>query len=98
MMTHKRQGHEHLTGKTAYESRRKTNETIGLDKFVEIDAQKLSRNAKMISEIEMLNHLENMVFAIRVLEKTFKSNKGLDIRDQLTHFLRLSRILISTNA
>ena len=42
-------------------------EVVRLDEFVEIDAQELHRNAEMSAEVEVLRHLDDIVFLIRIL-------------------------------
>jgi hypothetical protein len=67
MMTHERKGHQHLTCEPSNEGSRKPNETVCLDQFVQIDTEQLHGYAKVISEVEVLSHLNDMVPLIRVL-------------------------------
>jgi hypothetical protein len=72
MMTHQRQGRQHLGGKSPNENSRKASKAISFYQLVQIDAEKLHRNAKMVSEIEMLGHLDNMVLLFRILGQNYR--------------------------
>jgi len=67
MMPHERKGHQHLTCKPSNEGSRKSNETISLDQFVQIDTEQFHGYAKMISEVKVLSHLYDMMPLIRIL-------------------------------
>lgn len=46
---------------------RKSNESIGFDQFIEVDAQQLHGNAQVITEVKMFGHFDNMMFFIGIL-------------------------------
>lgn len=78
MVTHERKRHQHLTCKSPNKGSGKSNETVCLDQFVQIDAKQFHGYAKMISEIKMLSHLDDMMLLIRVLQ--LFSTKELKMR------------------
>jgi hypothetical protein len=67
MMAHQHKSAEHLGRETADQGCGEANETICLDQFVQIDAEKLHRNAEMVAEVKVLRHLDDMVFLLRIL-------------------------------
>lgn len=88
---------QHLTCEPANKPSRKSHETVGLDKLIEVNAQELHRDAEMTTEIEMFRHLDDMVFLILVLRQS--SIFAIVLADNThTHLRKLSRILISTRA
>jgi len=97
-MTHECEGHQHLTCKSTDEGSGKADKTVGLDKFIEIDAKQFRGNTQVIAKIEMFNHFENMMISIRVLEILFQKRLSLVFWFILTHFFKFSSILISTSA
>jgi hypothetical protein len=97
MVPHQRERQQHLTCKTADQSRRKAHKTVSLDKFVKIDAKKFHGDAQVISEVEMLSHLNDMVFLLQILDRIRRQHSGPRSHSR-THLRRLSRILISTKA
>jgi hypothetical protein len=78
MMTHERKGHQHLTRKPSNEGSRKSNETVCLDQFVQIDTEQFHGYAKMISEVKVLSHLNDMMPLIRVLQLFSTNDWKLD--------------------
>lgn len=82
MVTHQRQRQQHLTCEPANQCCRETDKSIGLDQLIKIDAQQLHGYAQMISEIEVLCHLDDMVLFIRILRKNeFSTGKTKDAGD-----------------
>ena len=66
-MTHERKRHQHLTCKPSNKGSRKSNETVGLDQFVQINTEQFHGYAKMISEVKVLSHFNDLVPLIRIL-------------------------------
>lgn len=77
MMTHQRQGRQHLSGESPNKDGRKASKAISFYQLVQIDAEKFHRNAKMVSKIEMFRHLDNMVLLFRVLEQCHRHGHDL---------------------
>ena len=69
MVPHQRERQQHLARKTANQCRCKTHKTVSLDKFVKIDAKKFHGDTQVISEVEMLGHLDDMVFLLQILDR-----------------------------
>ena len=67
MVPHEGQRQQHLAREAADEGGRETHEAVRLDQLVEIDAQQLHGDTKVVAEIEMFSHLDNMVLFVRVL-------------------------------
>jgi hypothetical protein len=67
VLSHQRQGHQHLICEAANERGRESDESIGFDQFIQVDAQQFHCNAQVIPEVKMFSHFDNMVFFIRVL-------------------------------
>lgn len=68
MMSHERQGQEHLRSEPPNEGSREAHKAIGLDQLVQVETQKLHCNAEMATEVEVFDHLRNMVLPIGILE------------------------------
>ena len=60
---------QHLLGEPPDELDRETSEGVRLDEFVEVHIEKLSRDAQMATEVEMLGHLDDVVLLVRILPK-----------------------------
>lgn len=67
VMSHQRERGEHLRGETANQRGGKSDKPVGLDELVEIDAEEFHGNAQMIAEVEVLCHLDDMVFLVGIL-------------------------------
>lgn len=67
VMSHQGQGLQHLTGEASNQSGGEAYEAIGLDQFVQVDAQELHGDAQVTAEIKMLSHFDNMVLLFSVL-------------------------------
>jgi hypothetical protein len=72
MMTHQCQRGQHLSREPPDKNGRKASKAISFYQFVQIDAEKLHHNAKMLSEVEMFYHLDNMVLLFRILERNHR--------------------------
>ena len=70
MVTHEREGLQHLARETTNKTCREPMEVVRLDQLVEVDAQQLHRDAQMATEVEVFSHLDDMVFLLRVLQCT----------------------------
>ena len=68
VVPHKSQWLKHLTRKTTNQRRSEPDKTIRLDQLVQVDAQKLHRNAQVTTEVEVFCHLDNMMLLIVVLK------------------------------
>lgn len=68
MLAEKRQAAEDLDGETPNEGRRESRKAVGLDEFVEVDAEKLGDDAEVAAEREGLDHPDDMVFLLGVLQ------------------------------
>ena len=64
MMSKQGERKQDLSSEAAYKHRRKALEAIGFDELVEIDAEQLSRDAEMASEVEVFPDLQDAVFLI----------------------------------
>ena len=69
MVTHQREGLQHLACEPSNETGREAMEVVRLDQLIEVDAQELHRNAQMATEVEMLGHLDDVVLLVRILLK-----------------------------
>lgn len=69
MMTHQHKRTQHLDGEATNEDGRKTSELISLDEFIEVHAEKLHRNTKMVAEVKVLGHLDDVVLVVRILDR-----------------------------
>lgn len=69
MVTHQREGHEHLARKAPDQSSRKANKTVSFDELVKINAEEFHRDAYVVPEGKMFSHLDDMVFLFRILKK-----------------------------
>lgn len=97
VMTHERKGHQHLACEAANKGSGKAHKAICLDQLIQIDTEEFHSNAKVVSEVEMLSHLDDVVLLVRILQSF--SDSTIDTwAIQHTHFRKLSRILISTRA
>ena len=67
MVPHEGQRQQHLAREAADESGREAHEAVRLDQLVEIDAQQLHGDTKVVAEIEMFSHLDNMVLFVMIL-------------------------------
>ena len=67
VMSHQRERGEHLGGETANQCRGKSDKPVGLDELVEVVAEEFHGNAQMIAEVEVLCHLDDMVFLVGIL-------------------------------
>ena len=56
-----------LLGETADDLRRETTERIGLDELVKIHIKKLSRDAKVATEVEALDEVDHAMFVVGIL-------------------------------
>jgi hypothetical protein len=72
VMAHENERHEHLCSEPSNERSGKSDESVCLDELVKIDAHQFHCNTKVISEIEMVIHFNNMVFLVRVLENLYE--------------------------
>lgn len=72
VVSHQRQRLQHLTREPPNERCREPNKAIGLDQLVQVDTEQLGGNAQMTTEVEMLDHLKNMVFLILILQTTIQ--------------------------
>lgn len=68
MMSHQRQGLKHLASEAPDESSGKAHETVGFDELVEVDAEQLHGDAEVVSEVEVLRHLDDIVLLLLVLK------------------------------
>lgn len=100
MVTHKSKGGQHLASESPDESCREANEAVCFDEFIKIDAQKFHSNAEMTTEVEILRHFDDVVLFLGILGpvQLHQSRTQAKSGGKPTHFLRLSRILISTKA
>lgn len=71
-MTHQAQGHDHLACESPNQRSGEAGEAICLDQFVQINTEQLHRDTKMIPEIEMLGHFDDVMPFFFVLGKWFK--------------------------
>lgn len=69
MVTHQREGLQHLACEPSNETGCEAMEVVRLDQLVEVDAQELHRNAQMATEVEVLGHLDDVVLLVRILLK-----------------------------
>lgn len=67
MMAHQAQGHDHLACESPDQSCGEADKAIGLDQFVQVDAEQFHRDAEMVPEVKVFCHLDNMVLLIMVL-------------------------------
>ena len=67
VVTHECQGLQHLTCETTNQASRKSMEVVGLDQFIEVDAEQFHRDAQVTTEVEVLSHLDDMMLLVRVL-------------------------------
>jgi hypothetical protein len=67
MMAHQSKGAEHLGRKSPDQCGGETNKSICFDQLIKVDAEQLHCNTEMVTEIEMLCHLDDMVFFIGIL-------------------------------
>jgi hypothetical protein len=67
VVPHQRQRHQHLTREAAYEGCCETNKAIRFDEFVEVDAQQFHSDAEVAPKVEVLRHLDDVMFLIGVL-------------------------------
>ena len=98
MVAHQGQGQQHLARESTNQCRREACKAVRFDQLVQINAQKLHSNAEVISEIEMLRHFYDMMLLIWILRRHLITKACMLCCEKRTHFLRSSRILISTNA
>ena len=68
MMTHERKRHQHLACEAANKGSGKAHETICLDQLIQINTEEFHGNAKVVSEVEMFSHLDDMVLLLRILK------------------------------
>lgn len=72
MMSKQRERAEDLRGESTDEGRRESSKAVGLDEFVEIDAEKFGDDAEMLSKRERVDHPNDEVLLFRIL-LTFSS-------------------------
>jgi hypothetical protein len=70
VVAHESQRSEHLGRKSTNEGSSKANKAISLNQLVQVDTKQLHSNTQMVSEVEMLSHLDDMMFFIRVLSES----------------------------
>lgn len=67
MMAHQVERGEHLTCEAANQCSREAHKIVGLDELVKVDTEELHRNTQMVAEIEVLRHLDDIMFLFRIL-------------------------------
>lgn len=74
MLPHQDKRAEELGCESTDEGGGEPCEAVGLDELVEIDTEKLGSDAKMVSEVEVFSHLDDIVLLIRVLPSETKGS------------------------
>ena len=69
VLAHQHEGREHLACKPSDKRRCESGKPIGLDEFVQVDAQELGDDAKMVAERKVLIHLQDVVLLLGILNK-----------------------------
>lgn len=67
-MPHQVQRLEHLSSEAPNESGREPDKAVGLDQFVEVDAQQFHSNAQVSTEVKVLGHLDDVVLLVLILQ------------------------------
>lgn len=68
MVPHQRERLKHLASEASDKSSGKAHETVRLDEFVQVDAQQLHGDTKVVAEVEVFRHLDNMVLLFLILK------------------------------
>lgn len=69
VLPHQDERSQELGREPSDERRRKAGKGVGFDELVEVDGEELGRDAKVVSEVERLNHSDDVVLLVRVLQK-----------------------------
>lgn len=97
MMTHENKRQEHLGSEPPNERSGESNKSVRLYELIQVDAHQLHCNTEVIPEVEMVVHLDNVMFLVGIL-KSWVSTDQLRLSVRRTHLRKLSKILISTRA
>lgn len=74
---------EHLDREPANEGRREADEAVGLDELVQVDAQKLGRDAEVVPEVEVLRHDDDAVLLVGILLGVGRRREGREGQAEL---------------
>jgi hypothetical protein len=69
VMAHEAEREEHLVREAPNKGGGESDEAICLDKFVKVHAEELHRNTKVTTEVEVFDHLDDLVLILRVLKQ-----------------------------
>ena len=61
-----------MHGESANEDSGETRKAIGLDQLIQVNTKKFHCDAKMIPEVKVLVHLDDMVLLLRILSASCK--------------------------
>ena len=61
------QGTQHLPAESTDQTQGEAFELVGLDEFVQVHAEKFSRDAEVTAEVEALGEVDHAVLIVRIL-------------------------------
>ena len=67
VVAHEDEGEQHLAREAPDERSREADEAVRLDEFVQVDAEKFHRDTEVVTEVEVLRHLDDMVLLLGIL-------------------------------
>lgn len=101
LLPHYVQTSQHLPREAADQCRAEAHKAVRFDQLVEVDAEQLGDDAKMVSKVEVVRDFDQMVNVLRILRgqnQRRQPRPNIMTWTLLTQSISFSKILTSTRA